>query len=414
MKKNILFLIVFCVCSLQIFADSTATIYCLVQNPTSKQLHLGMIEPDNGGVYIISNSSFPMATLNNNTIDPFKKIYYFTVGETLVGMDITNGEIRSQVKINLSQGQYFIDFEFNTRDSNIYGMVYLGSYMGFKLSKIAVETGQIEFISNTTSFSTTTNKSHTLDSDKGIYYTRSENSLFGIDIKTGLTVSNAVLNGDAQDFNFIKYNKKNGKIYGLSRPEGPGKPFYLATINPATGYINLLSPYNVSDAVTVSTQTMDIASNRYFLLTPTYILGIEMDRGEIRSSTFSNKVNMYGFNSLNYKYTGEKTKILGQGNEGGGNGGGGGNLSNSTVQSEKISYSVYPNPANDHIKIESNQLEDSKVQLFNSIGARIADIDFKDTNKLDVDVSAYPEGIYYLIINQKGHVVLKEKLMITR
>jgi len=280
--------------------------------------------------------------------------------------------------------------------------------MGFRLSKIAVETGQIDFISNTTSFSTTINKSHTLDSDKGIYYTRSENSLFGIDIKTGLTVSNAVLNGDAQDFNFIKYNKKNGKIYGLSRPEGPGKPFYLATINPATGYINLLSPYNVSDAVTVSTQTMDIASNRYFLLTPTYILGIEMDRGEIRSSTFSNKVNMYGFNSLNYKYTGEKTMIMGQGNEGGRN------LSNSSVQSEKISYSVYPNPANDHIKIETNQLEDSKVQLFNSIGARIADIDFKDSNKLDVDVSAYPEGIYYLIINQKGHVVLKEKLMITR
>jgi hypothetical protein len=413
MKKNILFLIVLCVCSLPIFADSTATIYCLVQNPTSKQIHLGMIEPDNGGVYMISNSSFPMATLNNNTIDPFKKIYYFTIGETLVGMDITKGEIRSQVKINLSQGQYFIDFEFNTSDSNIYGMVYLGPYMGFRLGKIAVETGEIEYISNTTSFSTTVNKSHTLDSDKGIYYTRSENSLFGIDIKTGLTVSNVVLNGDAQDFNFIKYNKNNGKIYGLSRPEGPSKPFYLATINPLTGYITLISPYNVSDAVTVTSQTMNIASNRYFLLSPSYILGIDMDSGKIRSSTLSNKVNMYGFNSLDYKYTGEKTMILGQGNEGGG-GGGGGNLSSSSVQLEKISYRVYPNPANNHIKIETNQLEDSKVQLFNSIGSRIADIDFKDSNKLDVDVSAYPEGIYYLIINQKGHVVLKEKLMITR
>lgn len=72
----------------------------------------------------------------------------------------------------------------------------------------------------------------------------------------------------------------------------------------------------------------------------------------------------------------------------------------SMEESKKLK--IYPNPTNDYLNIS----ESSKIQLIDSMG----EIVFASEAKLTlVDMSKYPKGIYYLILNDKqGFKVVKE------
>tara|TARA_B100000809_G_scaffold265473_1_gene324423 strand:+ start:686 stop:1720 length:1035 start_codon:yes stop_codon:yes gene_type:complete len=72
-----------------------------------------------------------------------------------------------------------------------------------------------------------------------------------------------------------------------------------------------------------------------------------------------------------------------------------------SVESQaNLDFSVYPNPANDNITIES-KTSISNVKLFNSLGQKVVDVDGKST----IDISVISSGIYVLkALDAKGNV----------
>ena len=73
------------------------------------------------------------------------------------------------------------------------------------------------------------------------------------------------------------------------------------------------------------------------------------------------------------------------------------------VKETDCQYKIYPNPVKDIIHIESSALYNS-LYIYNSLGNLIIE---KQANTSDIDISNFPNGIYFVqIINQNGAIEL--------
>lgn len=62
-------------------------------------------------------------------------------------------------------------------------------------------------------------------------------------------------------------------------------------------------------------------------------------------------------------------------------------------------FTVYPNPANEFVKISGDNIND--VIIFNAVGQKIAEYE-ADNNELNVNTSAYENGVYFVKIGAKS------------
>lgn len=60
---------------------------------------------------------------------------------------------------------------------------------------------------------------------------------------------------------------------------------------------------------------------------------------------------------------------------------------------------VYPNPANEKLFISGTESTIKRIQLFNTLGQKVADFEKNNLMEVVLDVSLYKEGIYFLIMN---------------
>jgi len=70
-----------------------------------------------------------------------------------------------------------------------------------------------------------------------------------------------------------------------------------------------------------------------------------------------------------------------------------------------FSFTIYPNPTSNYITIETKK--NSKVEILNSIGKQISSIS-KVYNKITINLSSYPRGIYFVKISSKLGVSTKK------
>ena len=76
----------------------------------------------------------------------------------------------------------------------------------------------------------------------------------------------------------------------------------------------------------------------------------------------------------------------------------------------KKEVTVYPNPAREKVivTVKNNPIE--KVQLFNVLGQKIADVEVNNLSEVSLNVSQYDEGIYFLRVNNN----FTQKIVIKR
>ena len=68
-------------------------------------------------------------------------------------------------------------------------------------------------------------------------------------------------------------------------------------------------------------------------------------------------------------------------------------------------FEIFPNPANDEIEIILTiPLVDIKIKIVNSLGQIILEEKKKNSNKFTLDVSNYPNGIYYVEVESKQEI----------
>jgi len=182
---------------------SDSTVYGLYYNSTTHSVQLATVDQYTGIIGIISNSSIASSFRSQTftTIDPFRKVFYFeTTDNYLIGVNLSSGEIETNVLINAPNGHSFGPLVFNCYDSLLYGMV--GNItIGRKLAIIDPSTGIITNISQDTVMNAIQINPATIDPFRQIYYiTAAGNVLKGFDLKSGETVVNSIISTFADEF----------------------------------------------------------------------------------------------------------------------------------------------------------------------------------------------------------------------
>jgi hypothetical protein len=189
-------------------------------NPITGQVtgavYLAKANTTTGVITEISTSpvaqGFAMA---GSVVDPHQMVYYFSTGSNLIGIDIYDGSIFSDVPFNNPNGMAFDNFTYSCADTSIYGLIrqnYFSANQQFdsstiKLGKINPNTGLVTEVSPYSIFSGgySLNAGSTIDPDGMIYYFGNGEAIIGVSLITGLVVSNQ------------SYSFENGMYFDLMR-----------------------------------------------------------------------------------------------------------------------------------------------------------------------------------------------------
>jgi Secretion system C-terminal sorting domain len=246
MKKHLSLLLITCVLWLPGFAQGPFTVYGLARNNSPAQLYLASLQPGIGLVTEISQSSIGQFFALNlfSAIDPVNDLFYYGPGSgVLYAVNMNTGITTDTVNLNLPAGTNFDMMQYNCADSSLYGIYSSGSPSGLYLAKVDLSTGQITVISpNPVASQSVLNAKSTIDPFLNVYYFQDLVSLKGIDLTTGLIVSQVPVSfsGPGQYFDLMTFNCGDGKIYGVNRVFN-SPALYPAWVDPATGVVTNLS-----------------------------------------------------------------------------------------------------------------------------------------------------------------------------
>ncbi len=200
------------------FNNSDSTLYGLARrsfyDPLTMQakgeLFLSKIDVSTGQITEISQNSLAQGyAMAGSAIDPYDMVYYFSLGNTLMGVDIYNGNVYNSLPIINPNGIAFDNFAYNCVDSTLYGLVRNNYYstifdpiLGISidiLDSSTITLGKIDLISGLVTVVSPSsvmtggyslNGGATIDPATGVYYFSNGSQVLGISTQTGLLVSN--------------------------------------------------------------------------------------------------------------------------------------------------------------------------------------------------------------------------------
>lgn len=242
----------------------------------SSHIRFAKIDPTTGEFELIGNQTYKnIYTLAGNSIDPHQMVYYYSAVDTLVGIDLYNGGIFSQVPIQLPYNTLFENFTYSCSDTSIYGLVrenfivsvydsLLGIYLDqidsvtIKLGKINPNDGAVTIISPTNlGLYATLNGSCFIEPGTMTYYFSTGNQLVGVSLQTGLITSTNPMLFSSTD-TYFDMMRSNQNCYGairaredegvLGMPNQPSSSQFTfdAYPNPANNTISIQSTENIS------------------------------------------------------------------------------------------------------------------------------------------------------------------------
>lgn len=194
------------------FNNSDSTMYGLARrfvNGTG-EIYLAKANTTTGLITQISPVSVAQGfTLAGGAIDPFQMVYYFITGNNLMGLDLYNGSVYSNVPLTFQNGFAFGNFTYSCADTSLYGLVrqnYFSYYpdpfspgdsimvldsSDIKLGKVDPSTGIVTNVSpyGILNGGYSLNGSAVIDPATLTYYFSNGPSLIGVSIVTGLITS---------------------------------------------------------------------------------------------------------------------------------------------------------------------------------------------------------------------------------
>jgi len=241
------------------FNNSDSTLYGLarryIASTSTGEVFLAKINTTTGVITQISPSSVAQGyALAGSAINPYEMVYYFSTGANLLGLDLYTGELYSNTPIQAIDGIMFDNFSYSCSDTSLYGLIRknyfsteFDSTLGFpietldsatvRLGKINLTTGAISIISPNSVLAGgySLNAGSTIDPLTNTYYFSNGDQLIGVDINSGLSVSQPN----------ISFN--NGMYFDLMRNFGDCKNAIRMRLNPMITAIS-----NVNDSSELS------------------------------------------------------------------------------------------------------------------------------------------------------------------
>lgn len=278
------------------FNNSDSTIYGLarrstyneITDETTSEMYLAKINTTTGVITQISPQSVGAGyAMAGSTIDPYQMVFYYSTGANIVGLDLYNGSIYSNVPIQNPYGVIFDNFAYSCVDTAVYGLIRQSYYstvydstLGFeyevfdsstvKLGKIDPTTGQVTLISPSTvsQGGYSLNAGAVVDPNTMAYYYNNGSHLVGVSIVTGLPISFQSLSfEDGQYLDLMRNYTNCYDSYAKRRPTLTNTPEQLANNsfslfpNPATNrlHINGDNAIKSLELISVDGKTINIA-----------------------------------------------------------------------------------------------------------------------------------------------------------
>lgn len=255
-------------------------------------MFLSKLNTTNGIITEISPSSVGQGfALSGSAIDPYQMVFYYSTGSNLVGLDLYDGSIYSDVPMLIANGDYFDNFTYSCADTALYGLIRtnyfsylidptfpLDSFMVLdsatvKLGKINPNTGVVTTISpySISQGGYSLNAGAAIDPNAMIYYYNNGAYLIGVSLITGTVVSTVTLAfEEGMYFDLMRNfeNCKNAKSLRLNPAESLAEIISLENEvsvypNPSNGILNIKSSFLIKE-ITVTA----IDGKRLFMQNP--------------------------------------------------------------------------------------------------------------------------------------------------
>ena len=262
------------------FNNSDSTLYGLsrsveydtVTNTYNSAMYLATVNTTTGLITNISPNSIGQGyALAGSAIDPWLKVYYYSTGANLVGLDMYTGLVYSSAPITIAGGDYFDNFTYSCADSALYGLVRTNFYdtiynpidstiwnlvldsATVRLGKIDPTSGLVTIISpsTVTQGGYSLNAGSTIDPNTMTFYYSNGAELIGVSMITGLKVSQQLLqNANGQYFDMMRIPTNCIQATEPIRP-APG----VAGLNSLSNANITLRPNPVVDLLNISSDT---------------------------------------------------------------------------------------------------------------------------------------------------------------
>lgn len=299
--KNLFLFLLLCSCVFPVFSQQDSLIYGLARNSSPPALYMSTINPQTGTVTNLSSTAAGIGlNLSGTALDADAGIFYYSILDTFIGVDMVTGAVVSNPTLTMTNGAFFDGFVFNCEDSLIYGLARNGSPASLYLSTIDPVSGVVTHISPQSIGTSITLLSYTLDPVNRVYYFISDGKLVGLDLDTGVIVSNpTITNVNGTYLDGMVYHEADSTLYGLARNSSPAS-IYFASVNPATGVVSNISPTSISTTITLSSSTIDPETNQYHFISDGKFNSVDMTTGAITASPTINNVNGTYFDGFLY------------------------------------------------------------------------------------------------------------------
>lgn len=232
------------------------------------EVYLSTINTTTGTISQISPNSIGQGfALAGSAIDPYQKIFYYSTGTNLVGVDMYTGLIYSNPPISIpAGGTNFDNFTYSCIDTALYGLIRT-NYFSYEydslimdtiktldstaihLGRINPSTGVVSKISPTKldQGGYTLNAGSTIDPSTMTYYYNNGYQLVGVSLLTGLKISQQIINNtNGQFFELMRIQSNCYEAYKPIRQNAPASVTsslkqnnIIIFPNPTTGMIEL-------------------------------------------------------------------------------------------------------------------------------------------------------------------------------
>jgi hypothetical protein len=382
----------------------------------SSSIGIGTVNPTTGYVTSIGGENYNESiNLTGAALNPYDSTYIFIGASDMLTLSLTSGEVINRVALNNPvEASYFDNFRFNNSDSTMYGLArrngvnpITGQFFGeVLLAKANTNTGLITEISQNSVAQGYALAGSAIDPYQMVYYFSTGSNLIGLDIYNGEVYSNPeIVNPNGIAFDNFAYSCADTTIYGLVRknyfsyvydPTFPLDSFQvldsatvrLGKINPNTGVVTIISPYAVigggyslNAGATIDPETMT-----YYFNNGDNLIGVNVNTGLAVSNTpltFENGTYfdlMRNFQNCQTAFPKRLSAPL------------------STKNQIENKLQLYPNPANSLVRITSDQTLNT-VLITDISGKVVANLNGNGQNILDIPVSNYSNGIYFITVN---------------
>ena len=386
----------------------------------SSTIRLGSIEPSTGVVSSISSAEYNLTVnLTGATINPYTNQYIIGSGSNLLTLSIANGNIVHYVPITGPSPSFaFQNFRFNSSDTTIYGLVPVNFYSSYfdtlSMSTIQVldsshirfayinpSTGQYNLLGNTPLKSVYTLAGNAINPHQMLFYYSAVDTLMSIDLYTGNIYSEVPIQIPTNAiFENFTYSCADSSIYGIVRQNFissvydpflmmyidviDSTTFRLSKINPATGQVTIISPYNLGLGATLNGSCfIDPDSMIYYFGSGLNLVGVSLFTGQIVSvvpKTFVSN-NMYFDMMRSTKNCFGALKVRLQQPSA---------LTDVLNNEEMI---IVPNPAKEQVHIQSMQAV-KQVSVFSVSGQRVL-----VSNQTSFEIGMLGAGLYWVRVD---------------